>query len=62
MIPETPLLTSFINNNNIVSTCDFIPERINVGRVIYEVVRVIDGKPLFFEEHLERFYNLKSIN
>ena len=57
MIPETPLLTSFINNNNTFSTCDFIPERINVGRIIYEVVRVIDGKPLFFEEHLERFFN-----
>ncbi len=57
MIPENPLLTSFINNNNIVSTCDFISERINVGRIIYEVVRVIDGKPLFFEEHLERFFN-----
>jgi len=57
MISETPLLTSFINNNNIISTCDFISERINVGRIIYEVVRVIDGKPLFFEEHLERFFN-----
>lgn len=56
MKQETCLLTSFISDNNIVSTCDFIPEKIYVGRIIYEVVRIIDGKPLFFEEHINRFF------
>ena len=32
-------------------------------RVIYEVLRVIDGKPLFLERHLERMKNsFKLIN
>jgi len=54
---ETCLLTNFIRDNNIVSCCDFIPERLNKGVVIYEVVRVIGGVPLFYIEHVERFSN-----
>jgi len=57
MQSKTILLSNFIHNNNIVSTCDFIPERINIGRVIYEVVRVINGTPLFFKEHIDRFFS-----
>ena len=57
MKPETPLLTHFIRNNDIVSTCDFIPERMNAGKVIYEVVRVIAGVPLFYIEHIERLHS-----
>ena len=55
MNPESSLLTNFIYNNDIVSTCDFIPELLNKGKVIYEVLRVIKGVPLFYEEHIERF-------
>ena len=29
----------------------------NIGKVIYEVIRVIDGKPLFLETHLLRMKN-----
>lgn len=57
MIQETCLLTNFIYNNSIVNSCDFIPDRLNKGTVIYEVVRVIDGIPLFYREHIERFHN-----
>lgn len=56
MTPETCLLTNFIHNNDIVSTCDFIPGQLNKGTVIYEVVRVIDGIPLFYHEHIERLH------
>jgi len=54
---ETCLLTHFIRNNNIVSSCDFIPEQLSKGVVIYEVVRVINTVPIFYNEHVERFYN-----
>ncbi len=57
MSTESCLLTNFIHNNNIVSSCDFIPERLNRGKVIYEVIRVINGIPLFYQEHIERFIN-----
>lgn len=54
---NTCLLTNFIRDNNVVSCCDFIPEQLNEGKVIYEVVRVIGGVPLFFNEHIKRFDN-----
>jgi len=57
MSTESCLLTNFIHNNNIVSSCDFIHERINRGKVIYEVLRVINGIPLFYQEHIDRFIN-----
>jgi len=57
---NTCLLTSFIRNNDVVSCCDFIPEKLNAGVVIYEVVRVINGIPLFYNEHVNRYYS--SVN
>jgi len=54
---DTCLLTSFIRDNDIVSCCDFIPEQYNKGEIIYEVTRVISGKPLFYKEHIERFFD-----
>ena len=52
---EEALLNYYIYNNDITSTCNFIPDKINKGTVIYEVIRIIDGKPLFFNEHFKRF-------
>ncbi|MBC8319350.1 MAG: aminotransferase class IV family protein [Bacteroidetes bacterium] len=57
MKQESSLLTHFIHNSNIVGVCDFVSEKINSGIVIYEVLRVINGVPLFLTEHIERFYN-----
>lgn len=55
MIPESCLLTYFILNDTIESSCDFIKEKIFTGNVFYEVLRVINSKPLFYNEHIERF-------
>ncbi len=57
MSTETCLLNYFIRNNDVVSSCDFIPEKLSGGKVIYEVIRVIDGIPLFYKEHSLRFFN-----
>jgi branched-chain amino acid aminotransferase len=54
---ETGLLNYFILNEELKNTCDFNPVILQNGRGIYEVFRVIDGVPLFLEEHVERFYH-----
>lgn len=61
MNPNTCLLTNFILNDRVVSSSDFNPDELNKGKVIYEVMRVITGSPLFFHEHVERF-NYSLIN
>lgn len=53
---ETCLLNHFILNDELKSTCDFNPTLLEQGRGIYEVFRVINGVPLFLDEHLKRFY------
>lgn len=51
----------FIENNDIKTSEEFTEE--NKGTVIYEVLRITDGKPLFLEAHLERMDNsFKIIN
>jgi len=57
---ETCLLTNYIYNNSVVSCCDFIPDHHNKGIIIYEVIRVINSTPLFYHNHVERFYNSVS--
>lgn len=44
----------FFLDGELRSSCDFHEGLFSTESAIYEVVRVIDGKPLFFEEHLER--------
>jgi branched-chain amino acid aminotransferase len=56
---ELPILTYFIKDNNIQSTCDFIPSHYEKGTIYYEVLRVIDSIPLFLEDHVKRLF--KSI-
>jgi branched-chain amino acid aminotransferase len=53
---EPCLLNHFILNDELKSTCDFNPTLLEQGRGIYEVFRVINGVPLFLDEHLKRFY------
>lgn len=47
----------FIKNHNALKCSDFEGEEITDGKTIYEVIRIIKGKPLFLEEHLERLKN-----
>ena len=56
MNTDSYLMPYFISDNNIISTCDFGQDSINQEEVIYEVIRIIDGVPLFFDEHLTRFF------
>lgn len=43
-----------LKNNKIIATEGFDPHEITKTTSIYEVIRIIDGIPLFLEEHLER--------
>lgn len=56
------LLTHFIYNKEIKSSCDFNPFEFENQKSIYEVIRVIDGIPLFLEDHLLRLLNSLHIN
>ncbi len=44
-------------NNKLVSCKAFNADQLNKGIVIYEVIRIINRTPLFYQEHVERFYN-----
>lgn len=53
---ETCLLSYYLHNKEVKSSCDFNFQINNYTIGIYEVIRIIDGKPLFLEEHIERFF------
>lgn len=50
-----PVHKYFILNGELIPVKHFISDKNEGG--IYEVLRVIDGVPLFLEEHLERFFH-----
>jgi branched-chain amino acid aminotransferase len=50
------LLNYFIVNDELKNTCDFNPDLVKIESGIYEVFRVIGGKPLFLDEHINRFF------
>lgn len=55
----------YIENGNIKKSSQYNPDILNHGLSIYEVVRIINKKILFFEEHYERLVNsakMTSIN
>ena len=54
-----PIHHYFIFNGKLKSISEFIPSENNGG--IYEVLRVVKGVPLFFEDHLLRFYKSAEI-
>ena len=47
--------TYFILNNDIRTCSEFDDGRLQHGISPYEVIRIIDGVPLFLEDHIERF-------
>lgn len=51
------LLSYFLMDDTLYSVCDFNPFALENGTNIYEVLRVIDGKPLFLEDHVQRFFH-----
>lgn len=55
------LLDKFIHNGGIYSTEEFNNIYQNSSPSIYEVIRIMDGIPLFLEEHYERFFNSSKI-
>lgn len=53
----------FICNGEIKSAREFSYEYLNKSNVLYEVIRIIDGIPLFLEDHIKRLNNsAKTIN
>ncbi len=47
----------FIENEKIKEKGSFEESFLKEGKSLYEVIRIIDGAPLFLKSHLERFYN-----
>jgi len=48
--------TYYLYNGNL-EDADTIEEKVLSKDAIYEVMKVIEAKPLFFEDHIERFHN-----
>ena len=59
---EKCLHTHFVSNSDLRSSCDFIPEHFEQQMYVYEVVRIIEGRPLFFMEHYQRLNNSCSLS
>lgn len=47
----------YINNGEVKEKSDFNDEFTKIGKPVYEVIRIIDGVPLFLEKHLSRLRN-----
>ena len=54
-----PIHYYFVFNKEILPVSEFVPSENEGG--IYEVLRVINGIPLFLEEHLQRFYHSAAV-
>ncbi len=50
------MLNHFVFEDELRSTCDFDPLLLQEGSGVYEVIRVIEGKPLFADEHVNRLF------
>jgi branched-chain amino acid aminotransferase len=51
----------FIHNESLLTSEEFKDSEISAGTSLYEVVRIIDGVPLFLEKHLQRLDNSAKI-
>lgn len=50
MIKKTSKI--YLENGNLNKIAEFTEEK--EGKIIYEVLRIVEGKPLFFDEHYDR--------
>lgn len=51
----------YVENGVLKKATDFVEDK--EGQIIYEVIRIIDGKPLFMEQHFKRMqYSFNLIN
>lgn len=48
--------SNILINNRLISVSGFDEGIISEGRSVYEIIRVIEGVPLFMEDHLERLF------
>jgi len=58
---ENCLMNYFVVNAELRNSCEFNPDFFEAAPAIYEVIRVQEGIPLFFEEHLKRFFNSATL-
>jgi branched-chain amino acid aminotransferase len=55
----TTIVSKFVKNEDVKNISEFNFTKLEDDVVVYEVIRILDGKVLFFEDHIERF--LKSL-
>jgi branched-chain amino acid aminotransferase len=51
----------FIYNNQILNACEFADVYTDISPSVYEVIRIMDGVPLFFEEHYSRLVHSTNL-
>lgn len=53
---DLPILSYFIADDEVRSTCDYITSKYDDAKIYYEVLRVINSVPLFIEDHIQRLF------
>jgi len=48
---------NIIKNNDYINVSEEFLEQLQNKKLIYEVIRVIEGIPLFFQDHIKRLNN-----
>ena len=51
---HTPLHQYYFSNDQLLPSSDFNPSKKEQESTVYEVMRIMDGRPLFVEAHLDR--------
>lgn len=52
----------FLYNSEVKSSKEFDDDLLKRGKSLYEVIRIIEGKPLFLQKHLERLNNSAELS
>ncbi|MEA4826390.1 aminotransferase class IV [Clostridium sp. JNZ J1-5] len=51
----------FICNGNVMECNEFKDSFLHKGKSLYEVIRIVEGVPLFLEDHLKRLFNSAKV-